>query len=88
MSKKILALVLALVLVCSLVPAVSAAEASATIDFTTTAQRLSQNDNAQVWQNNGLTMTNEKNESTQPIKDYSNPVRLYAKTNLLVEYAG
>jgi hypothetical protein len=33
-------------------------------------------------------LTNERGESTQPIKDYVNPIRLYAKTNVTIEYPG
>ena len=61
---------------------------SATIDFSTADQRVSQDDNSQVWTNDGLTLTNGIGTSTQPIKDYTNPVRLYAKTTLKIEFAG
>ena len=63
-------------------------QSSATIDFGTSAARVSQNDNTQVWKSNGLTITNNKNESTQPIKDYTNPIRLYANTDLVIEFKG
>ena len=61
---------------------------SATIDFSTADQRVSQDGTAQIWANDGLTLTNEVGTSTQPIKDYTNPVRLYAKTTLKIEFAG
>ena len=61
---------------------------SATIDFSTADQRVSQDGTAQIWTNDGLTLTNEVGTSTQPIKDYTNPVRLYAKTTLKIEFAG
>ena len=61
---------------------------SATIDFSTADQRVSQDGNAQIWANDGLTLTNGIGTSTQPIKDYTNPVRLYAKTTLKIEFAG
>ena len=61
---------------------------SATIDFSTADQRVSQDGNSQVWTNDGLTLTNGIGTSTQPIKDYTNPVRLYAKTTLKIEFAG
>lgn len=67
---------------------VGSVQSSATLDFTTSAARVSQNDDAQVWKSNGLTITNNKNESTQPIKDYTNPLRLYAKTDLVIEFDG
>ena len=61
---------------------------SATIDFSTADQRVSQDGNSQIWTNDGLTLTNGIGTSTQPIKDYTNPVRLYAKTTLKIEFAG
>ena len=60
----------------------------ATIDFSTTDQRVSQDDNSQIWANEGLTVTNGIGASTQPIKDYFNPVRIYANTSLKIEFAG
>jgi hypothetical protein len=70
------------------VPETPAEPKSATIDFSTADQRVSQDDNSQVWTNDGLTLTNGIGTSTQPIKDYTNPVRLYAKTTLKIEFAG
>lgn len=57
------------------------------LSFADTANRVSLNDDQQVWSQNGITLTNDKAESTQPIKDYSNPVRLYAKTSVTIECA-
>ena len=70
------------------VPETPAEPKSATIDFSTADQRVSQDGTAQIWTNDGLTLTNEVGTSTQPIKDYTNPVRLYAKTTLKIEFAG
>ncbi len=61
--------------------------ASASLSFADTANRVSVNDDQQVWSQNGITLTNDKAESTQPIKDYSNPVRLYANTSVTIECA-
>ena len=62
--------------------------ADATISFDNTANRTVMTDDQQVWVQNGITFTNSKGESTQPVKDYSAPVRIYAKTSLKVEYKG
>ncbi len=48
--------------------------------------RESQTDDAQVWKKNGITFTNEKSSSTNKVGDYENPVRVYAKSTVKVEY--
>ena len=63
-------------------------ETTATIDFSTTDNRVSQDTEKQIWAQNGITLTNNKHESTSDIRDYSNPVRIYAKTSVTIEYAG
>ena len=60
----------------------------ATLAFDDTANRLSQNDDEQIWEDNGVKLINSRHESSQPIKDYSNPIRLYANTSVTIEYAG
>ena len=57
-----------------------------TISFATTANRTELTDEVQVWQQNGITVTNEKASSTSPIADYSNPARFYKNSSLLIEY--
>jgi len=57
----------------------------ATISFADAANRTSYSENSQVWSQNGITVTNNKGASTQPVKDYTNPVRFYANTELIVE---
>lgn len=54
--------------------------ATGTIDFSSTAQRISIGDDAQVWENDGITLTNSKGGGS--IGDYSNPVRLYKNTDI------
>ncbi len=62
---------------------------AATLTFDDLAKRTSQNDNIQVWEENGVKLTNNKHESRNPINgQYYNPVRLYANTNVVIEYAG
>lgn len=59
-----------------------------TISFSSTAQRVSQDSNKQVWRNGVLTLTNNKASSTSAVANYSNPARFYAGSNLVVEAAG
>ena len=59
-------------------------QVEATISFATTAQRVSQDDNSQVWSNAGITFTNNKASSSTKVANYV-PVRLYAGSNVVVE---
>ena len=59
----------------------NAKEVEATISFASTAQRASQSASEQVWQNEGVTFTNSGN-----VGNYSNPVRLYANSKIVVEH--
>ena len=68
--------------------AATAAEESATISFASTAQRVSQDANSQVWKNGGVTFTNNKASSSNPVGNYSNPVRLYAGSSITIEAPG
>ena len=62
------------------------AEATATLSFASTAQRDSQTTTKQVWSNDGITFTNNKGSSTTNVGNYSNPVRLYASSEVIVEH--
>ena len=65
-------------------PALSNAELS----FSSTANRLSQTTTKQVWQQNGITFTNNKASSSTNVANYSAPVRLYAGSEIIIEGAG
>ena len=65
-----------------------AEEQTGTISFASTAQRVSQDNNKQVWSNEGITFTNNKASSTTNVGNYSNPVRLYAKSNIVIDAPG
>ena len=58
----------------------------ATLSFASTAQRVSQTTTKQVWSNGGITFTNNKASSTTNVANYSNPVRLYANSEVIVEH--
>lgn len=59
-----------------------------TISFASTAQRVSQDNSKQVWKNGDVTFTNNKASSTTNVADYSNPIRLYANSEIVIEAPG
>ena len=64
-----------------------AKEATATLSFGDKAQRTEFSSTKQVWKQNGITFTNNKSASTNAVADYAKPVRLYAGSNIVVEFA-
>lgn len=66
-------------------PSTTPTTATAELSFASTANRVSQDANSQVWKQNGITFTNNKASSTSNVANYSNPVRLYAKSSVAVE---
>ena len=61
---------------------------TATLSFADKAQRTSFSTSQQVWEQNGITFTNDKSSSTNNVADYANPVRLYAKSKVTVAAPG
>ena len=61
---------------------------NATLSFSSTANRVSQTTSAQIWSQNGVTVTNNKAASTSNVANYSNPARFYASSELIVEAKG
>lgn len=61
---------------------------AASISFADKANRVSQDVNSQVWEQNGITFTNNKGSSTSNVADYANPVRCYKGSDIQVEYTG
>ncbi len=59
-----------------------------TISFASTAQRVSQDNSKQVWKNGDVTFTNNKASSTTNVGNFSNPVRLYANSQIVIEVPG
>lgn len=59
-----------------------------TLSFANKAQRTSFSTTKQVWQQNGITFTNNKSASTNNVADYANPVRLYQNSQIIVEAPG
>ena len=62
-----------------------AAEYTATISFANKAQRTVFTDEQQVWEQNGLVVTNDKAASTNNVGDYANPVRFYKSSAVTVK---
>ena len=84
---KLLSILLCLAMVLGMVTVASAAS-SGTITFDDVAKRTEFSTEKQVWTENGITVTNEKAESTSNVADYSNPVRLYAKSSVTIAFPG
>ena len=59
-----------------------------TISFADTANRTEFSTSKQVWQQNGITVTNNKSASTVNVADYDNPARFYANSEVIIEYPG
>ena len=57
----------------------------ATLSFADKANRTIFTTSQQVWVQNGITLTNNKSESTNNVADYANPARFYKKSQLIIE---
>ena len=60
----------------------------ATIDFSTKDQRTEYTTSVQKWENDGLTLINNKGASTSNVGDYANPIRIYKSSEIIISYAG
>ena len=67
---------------------VRAAEETATLSFASKDQRTSFSTSSQVWEQNGVKVTNNKGSSTSNVADYANPARFYKSSELIVEAPG
>ncbi len=63
---------------------VDAAEEKLTISFADKAQRTVFTTSQQVWEQNGIVVTNDKGSSTSNVADYANPARFYKNSKLTV----
>lgn len=57
----------------------------ATLSFADVTNRTVFTTEQQVWEQNGITLTNDKGSSTSNVADYSAPARFYKSSNLKVE---
>ena len=92
--KALTSLLLVVMMLASMLPAipvtVTAADGTkdATLSFADTAQRISFSTSIQVWEQNGIILTNEKGSSTSNIGDYSNPARFYKSSKITITAPG
>ena len=61
---------------------------TAILSFANKAQRTSFTTSKQVWEQNGITLVNDKGSSTSNIADYANPARFYASSKITVTAPG
>ena len=66
----------------------SSALSNASLSFANKAQRTEFSSTKQVWEQNGVKLTNDKASSTNAVADYANPARFYAGSKITVEGAG
>ena len=64
-----------------------APQTTGTISFANTSQRTERNNNKQVWKNDGITLTNEKNTGDN-VTNNTNPVRFLKNQKLIIEASG
>lgn len=60
----------------------------ATLSFANKTQRTTYNSLQQVWQQNGITLTNDKSSSTTNVADYAAPARFYANSKITITAPG
>ena len=63
-------------------------EVEATLSFANKAQRTSFSSTQQVWEQNGITLTNDKASAQSNVGDYANPARFYAASSISITAPG
>ena len=61
---------------------------NASLSFASKDQRTSYSTSQQVWEQNGVKLTNDKASSTSNVGDYANPARFYQNSKVTIEGAG
>jgi hypothetical protein len=61
---------------------------NAKLSFSSTANRTSYSTTQQVWEQNGVKLTNDKASSSSNVGNYSNPIRLYQGSKVTIEGKG
>ncbi len=59
---------------------------SSTLSFASKDQRTEFSTSKQVWEQNGVTLTNNKGSSTSNVADYAAPARFYKSSEIIIEY--
>lgn len=86
MKKIISILACVCLLLSAMVIPVSAAETTATISFADASARVEWDTTHQIWQQNGIKITNNKASSTSDVVDGVDPAKFYAHSELIIEY--
>jgi len=86
--KKILALLACLCLLLPTTVFLATADTGVSIDFDDASNRTAYSAQEQVWEQNGITVTNNKAGSTSNVGDYTAPARFYKSSSLTVAYPG
>ena len=87
--KKVTSVILCVCMLMSILAITSYAdETTATISFADKANRTAYSTDQQIWVQNGITVTNDKGESTSNVGDYANPGRFYKSSTFKIEYPG
>ncbi len=63
-------------------------QAEFVISFETTENRTVFNTSQQVWEANGITVTNDKASATSNVADYCKPARFYQGSNVTISFPG
>lgn len=63
-------------------------EITTTLTFDDKAKRTEFTSDIQVWEENGIVLTNNRASSSNPVADYAKPARFYSGSTLIVECAG
>lgn len=66
----------------------SGVKSEATISFEDVANRTTFTKSVQIWEQNGIKVTNNKAGSQSAVADYSNPGRFYKGSEVIIEYPG
>ena len=66
----------------------STAVTNAKLDFSTKDNRTTYTTSQQIWEANGVKLTNDKSSSTSNVGDYTNPARFYKSSKITIEASG
>ncbi|MBR1955482.1 MAG: hypothetical protein IKA29_06140, partial [Clostridia bacterium] len=66
----------------------AAASETASLSFADKAQRTTFTSSQQVWEQNGIKLTNDQASSTSPVADYAKPARFYKSSKITIVAPG
>ena len=62
-------------------------EVTSVLSFKNKSQRTSYSENQQVWEQNEITLTNDKESSTTAVGDYADPARFYKNSKITITFS-